>query len=78
MPEQIDQDRELDRARQRCDDIPFGCRACRSLLGFVDKQTRSRIRVKYRDLYIRVTNAELVEITCRSCGEINELTGSVE
>lgn len=69
---------ETDKAKQRCLDIPFGCSACHSLLGFVDKDTRTKIRVKYRDLYIRVTDASLVEITCRSCGELNELRGCNE
>jgi RNase P subunit RPR2 len=66
---------ELDKAKQRCGDIAFGCTACKSLLGFVDKDTRSKIRIKYRDLYIRITDARLLEITCRSCGEINHLEG---
>lgn len=65
----------LSKAAARCDDIPFGCAACKSLLGYVDRDTRTKIRVKYRDLYIRVTDAKLIEITCRSCGELNSLEG---
>ncbi len=72
MPEEAIQDNDY-KAAARCQDVPFGCSACHSLLGYVDKGTRSKIRVKYRDLYIRVTDAKLVEITCRSCGELNQL-----
>ena len=62
------------KAANRCQDVPFGCSACHSLLGYVDKATKTKIRVKYRDLYIRVTDAKVIEITCRSCGELNQLT----
>lgn len=76
MTEPVDS-QELDKAKTRCTDIAFGCSACHSLLGFVDKDTKSKIRIKYRDLYIRITDAELIEMTCRSCGEINKLAGGI-
>lgn len=63
-------DLEVDKAKQRCEDIAFVCDSCKSLLGFVDKK-REKLRIKYRDLYVRITNADLVEITCRSCGQMN-------
>ena len=63
---------DANKATQRCSDIAFVCESCKSLLGFVDP-AKEKLRVKYRDLYIRITNADLVEITCRSCGQMNSL-----
>ena len=68
---------EATEPRHKCLDIDFGCSACHSLLGYVDKDTRSKIRIKYRDMYVRIADAKLVEITCRYCGEINALRGGV-
>jgi hypothetical protein len=35
-------------------------------------------RIKYKDLYIKVKNAEELEISCRRCGVGNLFTGGVE
>jgi hypothetical protein len=58
----------------KCSDLPFFCSACKSLLAFVDSETRSKIRIKHRDLYIYIIDPQLFEITCRSCGELNQLS----
>jgi hypothetical protein len=58
----------------RCTDIPWLCTACKGLLGFVDKETRSVVRVKHRDLYLYVENPERMIMVCRSCGAQNVLS----
>ncbi len=56
-----------------CKDIPFLCVKCDSLLAFVDKETRSEVRVKYRDLYLGAVDPDEFWILCRSCGHRNSL-----
>jgi hypothetical protein len=64
---------EVEQAGERCKDIPWGCDRCGTLLAFVDKETRSVIRIKHRDLYIYVRDPEEFCVVCRGCGEINKL-----
>ena len=54
-----------------CRDIPLLCTRCKSLLAFVDAETKSEIRVKNRDLYISCIDPAQFTISCRSCGSIN-------
>lgn len=56
-----------------CTDIPMLCKKCNFLLAFVDRETKSQIRVKWRDLYIYCTDPQEFSINCRSCGHINTL-----
>lgn len=56
---------------RECRDIPMLCTRCKSLLAFVDADTKSEIRVKSRDLYIFCTDPAEFTISCRSCGSIN-------
>ncbi len=62
----------------RCTDVPWTCTACTGLLGFVDVETRSVVRVKHRDLYLYVENPERMIMICRSCGDQNILSQIAE
>jgi len=57
-----------------CRDIPFKCTKCDSLLAFVDRETKSQIRVKYKDLYVFVQDPKSFSILCRSCGNLATIT----
>lgn len=46
------------------------CIDCKTLLGIIP-ENKDYIRIKYKDLYIRV-NGE-VEIICRKCGKENKM-----
>lgn len=61
-----------------CTDVPFLCAKCGSLLAFVDEESRSEVRVKYRDLYLGAVNASVFWILCRSCGLNNSLRSEEE
>ena len=62
----------------RCTDIPWTCDACNGLLGFVDEETRSVVRIKHRDLYLYVENPQRMVMICRSCGAQNVLSQIAE
>jgi len=59
---------------EKCKDIPWRCSACSFLLGWIDKETRSFIRMRYRDFWIEIRGN--VKHICRRCGQINILEDS--
>lgn len=58
---------------RECKDLPLLCTQCRSLLAFVDAETKSEIRVKSRDLYVFCVDPAEFTISCRSCGKLNSV-----
>jgi len=58
---------------EKCDDWMWLCSKCSKLLGYVDKKTKSNVRIKYQDLYIYCENADVFEMICRGCGYKNQL-----
>lgn len=56
-----------------CKDLPYICPKCKSLLAFIDTETRSIVRIKFKDMYVYIDDAKQVMIPCRSCGYINTL-----
>lgn len=56
-----------------CRDLPYLCPKCKSLLAFVDAETKSVIRIKFKDMYVYIEDAKQVTIPCRSCGFINSI-----
>jgi len=53
-----------------CTDIPLLCPKCKSLIAFIDKETSSEIRIKYRDLFIYCVDPLAFSTPCRSCGNV--------
>lgn len=66
-------DNKTNAAQERCKDYHWLCDKCGKLLGFIDKETRKDVRIKYQDLYIYCKDAEEFLMTCRGCGNINRL-----
>ena len=56
---------------RNCRDIPLECGACNLLLAYIDSETRTWARIKFRDLYILIEDAKQLRITCRQCGATN-------
>lgn len=56
-----------------CRDISWTCTRCDTLLAYVDRGTKTTIRVKYKDLYFWVGSPAWARMTCRRCGAVNEL-----
>lgn len=59
---------------EQCKDIPWKCMACDFILGWVDKETKSQVRIKSKDHWLQVQGSILH--VCRRCGKLNELMDS--
>jgi RNase P subunit RPR2 len=44
---------------------------CRALLGFDEDNV---VRIKRKDLYVEIKNAEEISVTCYKCGKRNTIT----
>ena len=62
-----------ERKDTKCTDLPWVCERCNSLLGYVDKKTKTLIRIKSKDLYVWVKDPAGMGVACRGCGWLNEL-----
>lgn len=58
----------------KCKDVPWLCTSCHFLLGWLDRETNTQIRVKYKDHWLQVEGKTLH--ICRRCGKLNELIDS--
>lgn len=57
----------------QCKDVAWKCGACDALLGFVDGETRTIVRVKRSDFFFTVWNPDRVKTMCRRCGIENTI-----
>ena len=64
-------DQRIVEVLDKCKDVPWLCTSCNFLLGWVDRETKSEIRVKFKDQWVQV-EGKLLHI-CRRCGKLNEL-----
>ena len=55
-------------------DKPWKCENCSFLLGILSRDG-SELRIKWRDLYVVVKEAEWVKVTCRRCSRENTIIG---
>ena len=55
-------------------DTPWKCKNCEFMLGVVSSD-QTVLRIKWRDLYITIEDAESVKVVCRRCGRENVLSG---
>ena len=60
--------------RLTCTDLPWNCARCGKLLGYLDPDTRTHLRIKQGAFFLYVFEAKLVAHPCRNCGHINELS----
>jgi hypothetical protein len=66
-------DRDAGRQHRPVKDIVFACGCCESILAFIDRETRSWARIKFRDLFVDVEDAKTLSIRCRFCGAVNTI-----
>jgi len=66
-------DRDRRKATDDCTDLSWSCQACGTLLAFIDKETKSQIRIKHKELFVWIDCPHSISITCRLCGAINKL-----
>ena len=52
--------------------LAWRCAVCNALLAWVDRETRTEVRIKYKDLFAWIKKAESIRIACRNCGTVNE------
>jgi len=55
-------------------DKPWKCTNCSFLLGVLS-QDLTTLRIKWRDLFVTVIEAQQVKVICRRCGRENVLMG---
>jgi phage FluMu protein Com len=58
------------------EDILWGCSNCGFQLGRTDR-SREVIRIKHKDLYLRIGGGGWIETDCRRCGTVNKI-GQIE
>jgi len=67
-------DQRIPELLQQCKDLPWVCTACHFLLGWLDAETKTWVRIKMSDHWLKI-QGHVIHI-CRKCGELNELTDS--
>jgi len=51
--------------------ISWTCSECDALLGYSSKENDTEMRIKYKDLYIKVRG--IIVVKCRKCGKDNTI-----
>jgi hypothetical protein len=57
-------------------DQPWKCSNCSFLLGVLSSDNTT-LRIKWRDLFVTIVEAQQVKVICRRCGKENILAGEI-
>lgn len=52
--------------------LTWKCTDCAFVLGYTDS-TKTELRIKFKDQYVTITNAERVDCVCRRCAKYNSV-----